>query len=240
MNMPLVSSLIDLAFNVARSKYAAQDGEWANLSGVLSGRFNLPVAMLNIQRQGNLDLLLRCMEDEHETNFAAAQADTTGSNMAIHYQLLLSETWLTGCYEILRAFRQRDREAVKAHSRTSGVSKMRSFKSIFYQLELLRMPIAKFEVAKDEQLRAPLLMQRMPFNGDETDHAAYDQRDPARHHIMPVGISPRGSARWLAIDHLKSRQMWIERRDLADRLLSLGKEITPAGILEQQERAAEH
>jgi len=37
--------------------------------------------MMNLQRQGDLDLLLRCMEDEFEANMAADAADTSGSNM---------------------------------------------------------------------------------------------------------------------------------------------------------------
>src|SRR6266853_4619249 len=101
MNLPPVSPMINVAFNVSRAKYHAEHTAWTNLSGVLSGRFNLPIAMMNIQRQGDLDLLLRCMEDEFEANKAAEIADTTGSNMTFHYQLSLSETWVVGCYEIL-------------------------------------------------------------------------------------------------------------------------------------------
>lgn len=41
----------------------------------------LLIAMMNLQRQGDLDLLLRCMEDEFEANMAADAADTSGSNM---------------------------------------------------------------------------------------------------------------------------------------------------------------
>ena len=64
--------LMNMAFNVARAKYRAEHTAWTNLSFVLSGRFNLPVAMMNMQRQGDLDLLVRCMEDEFEANKMAA------------------------------------------------------------------------------------------------------------------------------------------------------------------------
>jgi len=145
------------------------------------GSLHLPIAMMNIQRQGDLDLLLRCMEDEFEANKAAEIADTTGSNMTFHYQLSLSETWVVGCYEILRAFRQRDRDALKAGVRPSGVSGMETFKSIFADLELLRMPMTKFEIAKDDKLNEPLPLRRIPQMTTATDDTIYDSKDPARY-----------------------------------------------------------
>jgi hypothetical protein len=232
MSLPPVSPLIALAFNAARAKYRAEHTAWTNLSGALSGRFKLIIALMNIQRQGDLDLLLRCMEDEFDAETAAQDR-----NMTFHYQQTLSEIWVGGCYEILRAFRQRDRDAVKAGLRPSDVSDMESFKSILADLELLRMPVAKFEIAKDKELKEPLRMQRIGEDEARSDETFYDRNDPARSHLMPSGPSGRGSAVWLAFDHLTMRQRWIERRDLADRLLALGNEIVPAGILEAQEAA---
>lgn len=238
MNIPPVSPLISRAFNAAREKYRAEHTAWTNLSGALSGCFNLPVAVMSIQRQGDLDLLLRCMEDEFGMNTEAQIADTTGLDMTFHYQLSLSETWVVGCYEILRAFRQRDRDALKAGVRPSGISGSETFKSVFADLELLRMPMAKFEIAKDDKLREPLPLRRTPPNNDASDHTIYDSKDPARFHIMPTGLSPRGSIRWVALDHLTKREYLVERRDLAERFLAMDNEIVPAGLLEAQERAA--
>jgi hypothetical protein len=234
MSLPSVSPLINIAFNAARAKYRAEHTAWTNLSYVLSGRFNLPVAMMNIQRQGDLDLLLRSMEDEFEANKAAEIADTTGSNMTFHYQMTLSEIWVVGCYEVLRAFRQRDRDAQKVGARTSGVSEMEEFISIFSDLALLRMPMTKFEIAKDDKLKEPLTMQKLPPNNDATDQTTYDSKDPARYHIMPRGMSSRGSVCWGALDHLTKREYWVERRDLAERLLAMDSKIVPAGILAAQ------
>ena len=98
---PPVSHLINIAFNVARVGYRAEHTAWTNLSARLAGRFNLFAATMSIQRQGDLDLLLRCMEDEFETNKAAELADTTGANSTFHYQLTLSEIWVVGCYEFI-------------------------------------------------------------------------------------------------------------------------------------------
>jgi hypothetical protein len=142
-----------------------------------------------------------------------------------------------GCYEILRAFRQLDDDAQKAGARPSGVSELQSFRSIFADFELLRMPIAKFEIAKDKKMKQPLAMRKVGET-DEVTPQSYDPKDLARYHIMPKGLSPRGSAVWLALDHQTNREYWIERRDLSERLLAFRNEITPAGELEAQERTA--
>ena len=94
--------------------------------------------------------------------------------------------------------------------------------------------MAKFEIAKDRKLREPLKLQKVPPNNDATDQAAYDGKDPARYHIMPSGMSSRGSVCWLALDHLTKSEHWVERRDLAERLLAMSATIVPAGALEAQ------
>ncbi|MFA5950203.1 MAG: hypothetical protein WC807_07960 [Hyphomicrobium sp.] len=99
------------------------------------------------------------------------------------------------------------------------------------------MPIAKFEIAKDKGLKNALPMRRV--GGQESEPIEfYDPKDPSRFHIMPNGVSERGSAMWLALDVVNSRQHWVERRDLADRLLSLAKIVKGAGELEAEQRAA--
>lgn len=232
MTLPPVSPLLNSLFNVARAKYRSENEAWVQLSFRLSGRFNLVAALPIIQQKGDLDILLRCLEDEFNTN-----KDASGVDFSCHYQMMFSETWIVGWYEILRAFRQRDCEAVKAGKPTSGVSELAEFKSIFADFELLRMPIAKFEIAKDNGLEQPLPMRRV--GDDETKPIEfYDPKDPGRFYIMPKGASSRGSAVWLAIDVLNSRQRWIERRDLADRLLSLLKLVKGAGELEAEQNAA--
>jgi hypothetical protein len=192
MTQPIVSPLLNSLFNVARAKYRAENEAWVQLSYRLSERFNLVTALSSIQREGDLDILLRCLEDEFGTN-----KDASGMDFSFHYQMI-SETWIVGCYEILRAFQQRDREAATAGRPTSGVSELDEFKSIFIDFELLRMPIAKFEIAKDKKLEQPLPMRRV--GDDETKPIEfYDPKDPGRFHIMPKGLSPRGSAVWLAL-----------------------------------------
>jgi hypothetical protein len=230
-----VSPVLNSIFAIAKTKYHDRHIAWTNFFALLAERFSLPIATIGLQRQGDLDLLLWCMEDEYETNKAAQTADGLGVNFAFHYQIMLSESWVVGCYEILRAFRQRDRERKLG---PDAVSNLSCFKTLFADLELLRMPIAKYEVAKDFNMRQPLPLVASQLNDDTTDNRAYSKDDPARSLLMQTGLSDRGSAMWLAIDHFEPRQYWIERRSLSDRLLALGNEIVPAGILEAQRAAA--
>ncbi|MCW2285144.1 hypothetical protein M2323_003038 [Rhodoblastus acidophilus] len=232
MTLPLVSPLLTGLINIAREKYKAENEAWVQLSLLLSGRFNLDAALISLQWQGEVDILLRCLEDEINIKSNASEPDFSS-----HYLLMLSETWVVGCYEILRAFYQRDRDAAKAGMPKSGVSDIDEFRLIFNEFEILRMPMAKYEIAKDYELKHPL-----PMWGVDDDESKppefYDPKDPSRFHIMPRGLSPRGSARWLAFDVRNSRQHGVERRDLADRLLSLLKSVKGAGELEAEQNAA--
>jgi hypothetical protein len=225
--------MLNSLFNIARKKYQTEHETWVQLSFRLSGRFKLFTAMPSLQRQGDLDLLLRCLEDEFYPN-----KDVPGVDFAFHYQMMFSETWVVGCYEILRAFQQRDRDAVKANMPTSGVSDLKEFKSIFADFELLRMPIAKYEIAKDDKIKQPLAMRRV--GDDETKPIEfYDTKDPGRFHIMPTGVSQRGSVMWQALDVRNSREYWVERRDVADRLLSLLQIVKGTGELEAEQNGSQ-
>jgi hypothetical protein len=232
MTPPPLSPLLISLFDIARAKYRVEYEAWVQLSHRLAGRFNLVTAAPSIQREGDLDMLLRSLEDEFSSN----QEAQSGLGFIFHYQIMFSEMWIVGCYEILRAFKQRDREAARIGRSTSGVSELNEFKLIFTDFELLRIPIAKYELAKDYDLKQPLPMSRIGDNETKPTEF-YDPKDPGRFHIVPRRISPRGSAMWLAANVQKSHQYWVERRDLADRLLSLVKVVKGAGELEAQQNA---
>ena len=200
---PLVTPYVEAAFAVARSKFPAQNAAWVDLSARLTGRVAVAPLLVNIQRIGDLDLLLRAMEDE------AGSSTPQGLSMAFHYQVMLSETWVANSYEALRVVRQREAEA--ANLSNDNVSDLQIFKDLFRDLGLLRMPIAKYELAKDTKMKAPLPMQAYPPNGDATDIKVYDKDDPARTHIMPTGLSPRKSVAWHVFDHTATDAYWVER-----------------------------
>src|ERR1700751_85474 len=78
MTLPPVSPLLNSLFNVARAKYRGKNEAWVQLSYRLSGRFNLLTALSSIQQEGDLDLLLRCLEDEFSTN-----KDSSGMDFSV-------------------------------------------------------------------------------------------------------------------------------------------------------------
>jgi len=228
-----VTPYIEAAFVIALRTHAAEGRKWTELSHRLAGRVAVVPLAVNLQRIGHLDLVLRSMEDEH-----AEVAANNGSDLAFHYQMMLSETWVVACYEALRAIRQRENEFAKQslgnnpNHISDGISNLASFRGIFADFELLRMPIAKYEIAKDDKLGAPLVMWRSPANGDASDEVVYDKKNPSRTHIMPAGLSSSGSVMWQAFDHRVPSSHWIDRRELSNRMLALADEIEPAGLRE--------
>jgi hypothetical protein len=101
----------------------------------------------------------------------------------------LSVYWIGGMYEVFRLLR--DRELDDKNDR---------FFQVLKTLELLRMPLEKHEIAKDRVLKQPVELSRAPPRGDASDQYTYDVGDPTRAHIMPFGLSERGSVCWQAID----------------------------------------
>jgi hypothetical protein len=83
------------------------------------------------------------------------------------------------------------------------------------------MPLEKHEIAKDRNLEHPLQMTRYPPNENASDLYTCKSEDNLRAHIMPSGISGRGSVMWDAIDVRKNNSRWIERRQISDRILEL-------------------
>lgn len=231
MTPPPLSLLLNELFNIAHAKYRIENQFWMNLSVRLSCRFDLVTALSNIKQIGDLDILLRCLEDESTVN-----TNTPKIDFSLSYQMIFSETWVISCYEILRTFIQRDKEALKSGQLPSGICELEEFKSAFNDFELLRIPIAKSEIAKDKTLEQPLPMRRV--GDDETKPLeAYDRNDPNRFHIMPRSVSARGSAMWLALDVRSLQERWVERRDLSDRLLALVKLVEDDSELKTEQKS---
>ena len=212
-----VSALITAAFGRASQRYPELHRSWIQVSFRVGGLLLGSLLSVCIQRDGWLDMVLRCMEDE---SAARSQADEQGQpSMAFHFQKLLSELWIGGVYETLRLLR--DRKLVPESD---------EFVALLYDASLLRMTLEKHEIAKDRALKAPLQMQKGPANNDQTDLYEYDKDDPKRAHIMPSGISVRGSLVWQVLDVKANEERWVERRALSDRLLSLWGTSQPAAV----------
>src|ERR1700674_530451 len=200
-----VSTLIIEAFQKANLSHQTVAQTWVSVSYRVGGL--LPNSLLGaaIQRDGNVDVVLRSMEDE-----LAAPKATGPHMMHFHYQKMLSELWVGSVYETVRLLVERKLGPADS-----------VFRELAHDLTMLRIPLEKHEIARDKKLTAPLQMRRLPPNNGETGIYEYPKDDSTKAHIMPVGTSGRGSVMWNVIDIQANVERWLERRDLSERLLAV-------------------
>jgi hypothetical protein len=142
------------------------------------------------------------MEDE----LAPKMGKDPGLDLHYQYQLLFSEIWVGGVYEILRLLNER-KLALNNDE----------YRDLFRDFELLRITLEKHDIANQGKLTAPLQMTTY----DQARVCTFIKDDPQRSHIMPVGISASGFVVWQAIDVKANTSRWIERRSLSDRMIAL-------------------
>lgn len=201
-----VSELVLSGYQLALKQQEAVNQAWVTGSHRLGHRLPGSLLSVSIQRAGRLDAVLRCMEDE----FASAALHEEIRLWATESLVSLSEIWIGQVYEIARLALER-----------KLIADSDLFKALAHDFRLLRISMEKHEIAQDRSLLTPLPMSRTPAREGDDDYR-YDKKDPLRTHIMPTGISGRGSIQWLAIDISAAlSQRWIERRDLSDRVLKL-------------------
>ncbi|MBK1670965.1 hypothetical protein CKO28_23420 [Rhodovibrio sodomensis] len=123
--------------------------------------------------------------------------------------------WIISVYEVLRS----------AKEYSPNLMDMELFRDIGN----VRIPLAKYQIAKDNKLRAPLRFAREGDSDVPEKIETYDPKDSQRHHTVPRGFSQRGSLQWCVIDVTDEKyEKWLERRDLADRFLQYMRSLPPA------------
>ena len=200
-----VGQIIQSAFGLASSKYPDIHRSWVTISYRIGGKLPNSGLVSSVQRAGELDVLLRCMEDELGVGDSGQEGD-----FSFHYQAMLSESWVGQMYEILRLLKNR-----------RLMPDNKEFDTLAHHLRLLRIPIDKHEIPGDKRLKAPLMMKRYPPKDVTDDIYQYSKDDPTRSHIMPGGVSKRGSVMWHVLDVTSNESFWIERRDLSERILTI-------------------
>jgi hypothetical protein len=196
-----VSDLITASFREASERYPILHEAWIRISHRVGGLLPNSLLSHSLQRYGELDLALRCMEDELAPQVGKSQVE-------FRYQILFSEIWVGGIYETLRLLADNSRKLAPDSD---------EFRTLAHDLRLLRIPLEKHEITSQGQLTVPLQMTTY----DQTKVYIYAKDDPQRSHIMPTGISARGSVVWQAIDGKTTAARWIERRSLSDQMIAL-------------------
>jgi hypothetical protein len=205
-----ISQLLVGAFSSAKVRHRDLAETWIRISFRVGSRLPSSLLSVSIQREGELDLVIRCMEDELSEQMTLGKSD---DHFVGHYLGVLSTYWIGGMYETFRLLR--DRNLASDNER---------FSIVLRELELLRIPLEKHEIAKDRTLKEPLVLVRQPPKNDDSDKFTYSPNDELRSHIMPTGISARGSITWQVIDLKKNESRWVERRSLSDQILELWNE----------------
>ena len=190
-----------------------QHKAWVTLSFRLSARFNLPIASVNIQRLGDLDVLLRCIENEFDANRAAQRRRSSAA--------MLSELWVVGWYEILRAFRRGTWFSSRRGSPTSGVNTgWIPSRPYWRTLSCCACQWPNLEIAKDDKLEEPLAMWRVGETGGRPPRNFYDRA--GIHLDLMIHADGLGITRFRIVEKVarpsKRSRNWVERRDLVCRL----------------------
>jgi hypothetical protein len=128
---------------------------------------------------------------------------------AFNYQCIMSSQWVGSAYEIMRL--------ISARRLSSAMGS--EFPRLHRDFEVVRVPLEKHEIARDQKAHASLLMQHRGEDGPDGELYHYRYDDPQRAHIMPMGVSSRGSIMWHALDLVANEARWIERLSLSERFL---------------------
>ena len=188
---------------------------WVKISARLSCVLPSSLLSMSIQQHGYLDILLRCIEDEYDES--RINSDATQDILASHYQKMMSEIWIITVYETFRTIVEIEKPPPDS-----------DLAILAHHLRLIRIPLAKHQIARDDRLDEPLKMVRYPQNNDDSDFVDYgtgnrrnEYYDPKRAHIMRSGTSARGSCIWEVIDGATKESFWLERRELSERILKI-------------------
>lgn len=195
------------AFAFAKKQNSGLCKDWVDASGFIEKVAPGGFARLSVQQCGDIDILLRCIEDEAKVSGSIQQLEILGS---VSYQISLSSTWVASMYEIFRNVKKRN---------VTGDG----FNELFHQLTLLRIPLFKNE-AQDRKLpdgKAHLVdnLEGAQMEGAEQTIYEYDNKDPNRSFAPLNMLSGAGSVEWIVPDIKNNCNVRLERRDLSQRVL---------------------
>ena len=211
--MITVKQLMSTAFRLAFTQHREIRQAWIDISLRIGGLLPESKLFISLQHIGDLDIVLRCMEEETKVDMSRQQDVAGEEDFSFYYQVMLSEVWICNSYEIFRLLKTR-----------KLVNQNDAFKTLVDDLTLLRVTIEKHEIANRQYTPNdlnPLQMQRLSRDGEVTGPYEYSRSDPCRAHIMGTGLSERGSVMLEALDGASGNSRWLERLDLSERIVSL-------------------
>jgi hypothetical protein len=203
-----VGPLIVAAFGASRAKYQDVYKKWVAASWRTGSKIPESLAMVSIQRIGEVDLVCRSLEDE-----LLQQPPSPGEmDFRDNYLIMFAEVWVGSAYAISFALKSR-----------GLLSENDEFQELAENLRLVRVQSEKHEIPSDRKLTQPLQLStgRAQLGGAPERFLQYDKDDPLRAHIPRMGVSDRRSPMWEVIDVKSKTMRWIERRALSDTMLDI-------------------
>lgn len=209
-----ISSLLNEAYSTALVRHSTL---YAELT-LLQHRLPIPSDYSTVSAQNYLqfDIVLRSLEDETREGFAADASPKPSLDLSSNILSAWSEMWIMGVYELLRSAKEYSPELIDME--------------LFRDIENVRIPLAKYQIAKERKLDGPLKFAVEDHsNAPEKTHA-YAASDPQRFHNLPRALTARGSITWCVIDvTLETKEKWLERRYLSDRFIDYLRSLPQKG-----------
>jgi hypothetical protein len=200
-----VGQMLLATFVKARQRTPGLGEKWVTLSYKIGGHLPNSLLPMSVQAAGHLDEVLRCIEDDF-----CPDAQEGAAGFVAHYQSMLSSLWMGQVYEVFRLVIERE----------LPVPHPDEFRAIAHDLRITRVPLEKHEIAAHNKLPRNAEFVAKGAGAEDRIHV-YDRGDLRRSHIMPSGVSDRGSVTWLAVDTFADSERWIERRAVSERVLAL-------------------
>lgn len=190
------------------AKHPRTAERWVLLSHEMYSRYRRVQATLN-QSDGILDTILRTLEAEQLERLGRDRAHQQHEGFwPPTLQILFSRLWVLSTYETLRTMKQ-----------TAAGRSDPALQAVYERFRIVRIPLAKMEVAGANRLGAPL-----EIFGDGTNRKLRIGRDTRQ--ILPTTICPRtGSVVWEPIDTTTQTVVKLSRLELSDELLSIYPEV---------------
>jgi hypothetical protein len=186
------SIALEEMFDIAGKQYSSIRHRWRNAIKAIDTLFPESTLGMSVQQVGQLDCVLRWLESEKGVPNR-------------EYQLLLSELWVMPIYEITRRIKNILKEEISEE-----------MKNLHRDLALVRMPIAKHEIAGD-RWKEPITLRKV--GTEET--IEYDPKKRDKTYIMSRGMVNESIVGWRPIDLQGESMPIIHRQNLSDRFLNI-------------------
>lgn len=209
-----VGDLLALAHAQATKANAEVSGQWTKGSFALAGAASLGEVAVHLQELGKFDVLLRSLEGEVAGRTVSVEP-SHADMLSFDFQASLSRQWVLSAYEALRTLQWSDPEGRMAE--------------LLRRLELVRVPLAKLRIAKDQRGLGKGGSIELVRRGDPPDKPGetYTANGKTTYWPQAVFDPVSGSVGWSVIDLKNQVQVEILRRDLSDELLSLFAAVAP-------------